>query len=60
MTGATGPVKFKVFNSYDDIKDFLKDTMDDISKVKVADPVKATEKLEVDQEEEGDKLDPLL
>ena len=58
-SGDAGPVKFKVINSPEDIKDFLKEAMDDIKNVKVADPVKDTSKVK-GQEEEDDDLKSIL
>lgn len=58
-SGDAGPLKFKVINSPEDIKDFLKEAMDEIKNVKVADPVKDTGKVK-GQEEEDEDLKSIL
>ena len=56
-------MKFKIINSPEDIKDFLKEAMDEIKNVKVADPVKDTGKVKGqagEEEEEDEELKSLL
>ena len=64
FTGKTdaGQVKFKVINSPEDIKDFLKEAMDEIQNIKVADPVKVGSKVkgQEGEEEEDEELKQLL
>ena len=62
-TTDAGQVKFKIINSPEDIKDFLKEAMDEIKNVKVADPVKDTGKVKGqagEEEEEDEELKSLL
>ena len=59
-TGDTGSVKFKVINSPEDIKEFLKEAMETMKKVKVADPVKESSQETDEEEEKDDDLESLL
>ena len=59
-TGDTGSVKFKVINSPEDIKEFLKEAMETMTKVKVADPVKENSQESEEEEEKDDDLKSLL
>ena len=50
-------MKFKRINSAEDIKDFIKEAMADVKNLKVADPVKVTNKVKGQEGEEDEDED---